>query len=463
MKTNKGNYYEFDICVLGAGPAGTSAALELLKLGFKVCILEKVEFPRSHVGICFSQSIFTIANFLGIEEAVSKSILWERKSILLKWQQQLKEVEQPGIHVDRGILDFELLNLIRSKGATVYQPISQLSCIENDHDWTVKFKCENKPIQIRAKFIVDATGRGGTINKTKLIKYQPNLLAIHATWKVRNQSSSDGYMEALPEAWSWGAYLGNNNVLLSVYTDATILKANNTTIENYYLDKIQQIESLQGIQLEALISKIEVCDASSHFDKNVVGDKYIKIGDAAFTVDPLSSQGVFIAISSAFCVSRVVRTILDATKDTKLAKEFYQSFIKDRVNSFKERIPLEYQKVSAFSESPFWKERSKSDAQPTLKEEKPLDKIDLSQPYMLKPEAKIVTVPILGNDFIESSKAISLLNKRPIAFVNGVSVIDFLETYKMNDEGYFDFSREKRREKMEILKHLAAIEIIEYK
>ncbi|MCC9033023.1 NAD(P)/FAD-dependent oxidoreductase [Chryseobacterium sp. Ch-15] len=456
--------YQFDICVIGAGPAGSSVAIELLKLGYKVCILEKADFPRHHVGICFSQSIFTIANFLGIEEALQKSVLWKRESIHLKWQQpKVIEVEQPGIHVDRGILDLELLTLAKSHGACIFQPVSQVDVLENQTEWIIKCIYDNEQIHIRAQFVVDATGRGGTIFKQNPIKFQPNLLAIHATWKVKSQPSSDGYMEALPDGWSWGAYLGNNTLLLSVYTDAAILKNSDTTIKSYYLDKIKQIESLKGIQLEDLDSKIEVCDASSYYHKNVIGDNYIKIGDAAFTVDPLSSQGVFLALSSAFCVSRTVRTILDATKDCVLAKEFYQNFIKDRVESFKERIPLEYQKVSSFSENTFWKERNNSDAQPHLKEEVAVENIDLSQPFILNPEAKFVTVPILGNDFIEPSLAISLNKKRPIAFVNGVSIIDFLKTYKINKEEFFDFSTENEREKMEIIEHLVDSGIIEDK
>lgn len=456
--------YQFDICVIGAGPAGSSTAIELLKLGYKVCILEKADFPRHHVGICFSQSIFTIANFLGIEEALQKSVLWKRKSIHLKWQQpKVIEVEQPGIHVDRGILDLELLTLAKSYGVCIFQPVSQVNVLENQTEWIIKCIYDNEQIHIRALFVVDATGRGGTILKQNPIKFQPNLLAIHATWKVKSQPSSDGYMEALPDGWSWGAYLGNNTLLLSVYTDASILKEQKRAIEDFYLDKIAHISSLQHFNLEECCSKIEVCDASAHYHKNIIGDNYIKIGDAAFTVDPLTSQGVFLALSSAFCVSRVVRTILDSTKDRPLAKVFYQSFIKDRVESFKERIPLEYNKVNYFENNQFWKDRNKITARPYLKEEVSIEKIDLSQPFILNPEVKFVTVPILGNDFIEPSLAISLNNKRAIAFVNGVSIIDFLKTYKINKEEFFDFSTENEREKMEIIEHLVDSGIIEDK
>lgn len=394
---------------------------------------------------------------------MTKSIVWERKSIHLKWQQShIKIVEQLGIHVDRGILDQELLKLAQSHGATIYQPISQLNVVKNQTGWMISYIYKNKQIHIRVPFVVDATGRGGTLFKKKSIKFQPNLLAIHAIWSMKNQPPTDGYMEALPDAWSWGAYLGNNKLLLSIYTDASVLKNQKTSIESYYLDKIKQIESLSNVQLEALNSKIEVCDATSHYQENVISDKYIKIGDAAFTVDPLSSQGVFLALSSAFCVSRVIRTILDPTKDTSLAKTFYENLINDRVENFKERIPYEYHKVNYFANNPFWKERSKVHKESEMAQDISTLVCDLSQPYIFNPGVKITTVPILGDNYIEQSRAISLKNNRPIAFVNGVSIIEFLGNYKVNGELCYDFSEENEADKVEIIKHLIENGFLEF-
>ena len=36
----------FDVAIIGAGPAGTAAAFDLLIKGLKVLILDKYEFPR---------------------------------------------------------------------------------------------------------------------------------------------------------------------------------------------------------------------------------------------------------------------------------------------------------------------------------------------------------------------------------------------------------------------------------
>ena len=39
----------FDVVIIGAGPAGTAAAFDLLLKGRKVLILDRYEFPRKKV------------------------------------------------------------------------------------------------------------------------------------------------------------------------------------------------------------------------------------------------------------------------------------------------------------------------------------------------------------------------------------------------------------------------------
>ena len=53
---------DFDIAIIGAGPAGCSAALTLQKTQCKVALFEKSEFPRQKIcgdGVC-DRSINTL-------------------------------------------------------------------------------------------------------------------------------------------------------------------------------------------------------------------------------------------------------------------------------------------------------------------------------------------------------------------------------------------------------------------
>ena len=41
---------DFDVIIIGAGPAGSSAAAKLLQHNLKVLVLEKMDFPRFVIG-----------------------------------------------------------------------------------------------------------------------------------------------------------------------------------------------------------------------------------------------------------------------------------------------------------------------------------------------------------------------------------------------------------------------------
>ena len=44
----------FDVAVIGAGPAGSAAAIRMRALGLSVALIERASFPRYHVGICIA-------------------------------------------------------------------------------------------------------------------------------------------------------------------------------------------------------------------------------------------------------------------------------------------------------------------------------------------------------------------------------------------------------------------------
>jgi hypothetical protein len=58
-------------------------------------------------------------------------------------------------------------------------------------------------------------------------------------------------------------------------------------------------ELLSDLSHGAMATPISVRDATSHTASDLIEEDYIRIGEAAFSIDPLSSQGVQSAILSA--------------------------------------------------------------------------------------------------------------------------------------------------------------------
>jgi len=57
---------EFDAVIIGAGPAGSSAAIMLARAGWSVALIEKQKFPRRKVcGECIAANNLPLLRALG--------------------------------------------------------------------------------------------------------------------------------------------------------------------------------------------------------------------------------------------------------------------------------------------------------------------------------------------------------------------------------------------------------------
>jgi flavin-dependent dehydrogenase len=115
-----------DVVVIGAGPAGSAAALLLARRGWQVTLIEQHRFPRGKVcGECLSALGIESLARMGLERALRElrpAILshaaihsGNSKAVYLK-------LPAPMWGISRDVLDTFLLNSAREAGATIVQP-----------------------------------------------------------------------------------------------------------------------------------------------------------------------------------------------------------------------------------------------------------------------------------------------------------------------------------------------------
>src|SRR5256884_9923608 len=63
---------DYDVLIIGGGPGGAIAALELARRKFRVVVLEKTPFPRFHIGESLVPHTYALLKDLGLEDAVKK-------------------------------------------------------------------------------------------------------------------------------------------------------------------------------------------------------------------------------------------------------------------------------------------------------------------------------------------------------------------------------------------------------
>lgn len=158
----------FDALIIGAGPAGSSAAILLAMAGWSVALIEKQAFPRRKVcGECVAASNLPLLDFLGIGDDFADLAGPELKRVALMRGTQSVWADLPpaaddrhpwGRAMGRETLDTLLLARARAAGATVLQPwtVQKVNGVAGSHHCTVReaaggrLKFLNAPVAILA-------------------------------------------------------------------------------------------------------------------------------------------------------------------------------------------------------------------------------------------------------------------------------------------------------------------------
>ena len=156
----------FDALVVGAGPAGSIAALALARAGRRVAIVEKEAFPRRKVcGEFVSSPTWALLRELGVESRLAAEAGPPVHRVGLYARDDVIEAPMParaapaGRAVGRHRLDAALLEAAVSAGAVALQPaeVESLARDPEDHQVVIAWPRDGTET-VRARLIVDAHG-----------------------------------------------------------------------------------------------------------------------------------------------------------------------------------------------------------------------------------------------------------------------------------------------------------------
>lgn len=420
-----------DVCVIGAGPAGSTFAARMAQLGHRVHLIERQRFPRRHLGESLSPGVMTLLRAADMHEAVEAAGYPAVGGVWVKWPDGPKLREDTGakgLLVDRAEFDLRLLDRARAFGVQVHQPAIVRQQIWDGTRWRLTVDADRTSEYLDADFVADARGRRSA--SAHQIKAGPSTLAVYGYWHGASLPTLPR-IEAGRDGWYWGVPLPDGTYNTLVFVDpAWFRSAPGSTMSERFLGLIDRSGLMKDSNRVELIAPVRAIDATPYRSNDCVAPTSIQLGDAALAIDPISSSGVQKAIQSALSGAIVANTLLRRPESTDAALDFYRAQLNDASERHRRWAAEHYCDVADAYDSPFWRQRSATHA---AMDPAPLPVDDTrasaTTPVELSRELKFVRTPCLQGDFVRLASALHHPRlTSPLVFLGGRELAPLLQT-----------------------------------
>lgn len=318
----------FDVCVVGGGPGGSSTATMLARQGVRVLLLEREQFPRFHIG----ESQLPWIN--GILEALGADHQIQRAGFVQKWGASFTtidgsnsqyadfaravEVPRPQTYqVPRAEFDRALLDHATSCGATVLQGCTARDVAFDADGVTLTYTdTAGDAITVRGAVLVDASGRAGFMAKRFGERRKDPVLqniSVHRQYvgipRAEGRRAGDIRMVTRPDkGWFWFIPIDAETISVGIVIPQAIYRASARTTPEATLDAFIA-ESPAAAELVAKAQPVTEArfDADySYLHTAHAGDRFVLVGDAGAFLDPIFSTGVLMAMQSGIEAAEVI-------------------------------------------------------------------------------------------------------------------------------------------------------------
>jgi flavin-dependent dehydrogenase len=358
----------FDVVIAGAGPAGSASAILLARRGLRVALLERSAFEVPRVGESLAPSVQPLLRELGVWDAFTRvpqlpafggSSVWGDAEP--RAHSYLTSRFGCGFHVDRAAFDAMLAEAARAAGAELRSSTKLERCERERDGFRVTTRCGERRAALRARVLVDATGRSAHVARqlgAGCVAFD-RAVAVAARW--REPSESHLLVEACAPGWFYSAPLSGRALSVMWMTDADICAG---------LPLSAALElapwTRERVAGAPMCSEARVYRAHSqrllHAPQQLrAAGPYLAVGDAALAVDPIAGDGVVRALRSAAAADTCIRELLDAPdREAELlcayaaaSDEACSRYLFDRVS---------YYAAEQRFDSPYWRRRTRAAA-----------------------------------------------------------------------------------------------------
>jgi flavin-dependent dehydrogenase len=359
----------FDVVVIGAGPAGATAALNLAPMRQFVLVERRVDgLPRTGEALPpVVRRLFAdmglLTEFLAEDHLPcygNRSVWGTDEPIETDF---LRDVDGHGWHLDRTRFDDWLRRAAVRRGARLLLP-ARFEAIERDGaQWRVRVARDNGPVELLAPMVIDCGGRRAPVAR-RLGAQRHNagepLVCAWALGTERSGNRGAGFsvIEAVEDGWWYTAPVPGRRRLIAFFTDADLLAKQLLGEGTALVRRAMATCQIGPLMEETAFSLRQSGLTAAHhsFLDACSGPGWIAAGDAGISFDPISSQGLlhalFSGLSAADAADRYLMGELNALN-------LYQRVIDAIKHIYWSYAAVYYATETRWTAAPFWQRRLK--------------------------------------------------------------------------------------------------------
>ena len=307
---------QYDCVVIGAGPAGSAAAIDMCRAGLRVLLLDRGEFPRFRIGESFLPRTKAALRRLGLLEKclalpharkVGVEIsMGDRRfgSRIYRFRDTLGNGEKDAFNMARVHLDAMMAESAREAGATLKTNCAVRSLIESSDDGVV---LETDEGLVRARWMIDCSGQASVLGRLRETRRYHSFLRNVAYFEHFEQvKRPDGEAQGcfgltvLDEGWFWLIPLDDRRTSVGFVAREGLHTSLDVPPEQRLNWAVQRTPVMAERMAHAVGPPTNrvIADFTYRCDP-FSGPGFFLVGDAAAFLDPVWSTGLTMGLLSA--------------------------------------------------------------------------------------------------------------------------------------------------------------------
>src|SRR6266404_1621117 len=288
----------FDVAIVGAGPAGSTCATFCAQAGLRTLLIERENFPREKVcGDCLNPACSSVLDRLGLGQrvrALAQARLERVEFIAIDGQKVIVDLPEKEVAIKRSLLDELLLTRAGELGTEIREETTATTLSRNAI-WTIE---TNQNERFCARILVGADGRNSTVARLCNLLPRPERerIALQSHLPLPDNFGNRVVLQLLPNG-----YVGLSPVNGEELNVCLVAKPRNMNALKRWATKCLGVSPTHVWRTITPLTRAALPPAHENL---------FLIGDAARVVEPFTGEGIYYAMRSGELAAHAIVKII---------------------------------------------------------------------------------------------------------------------------------------------------------